>query len=178
MQEMEAKSPDKKKPDPEDIHLRQEIYRRDVEKMADWVEDDSVVRYLNEEQNIREQLQKVLDQSSLPIFSHRFNRNGSFFMITLDQSGPIGFLRLVPKKEGAEIVVVIGERSEWGNGYGFLAVEKGVHHAFFNWREEKVIAKIRQANHRSKHVFRKVGFTKEDQTQTEEKYTLEIDDYL
>lgn len=178
MQGTEAKPQEQSAQETEEIHLRQEVSRRDVEKMAEWAEVEAVTRYLNEDQHIEEKLHNVLSQSSLPIFTPQFNRNGSFFMITLDRYGPIGFLRLIPKNEGTEIVVVIGERSQWGNGYGFLAVKKGVNHAFFNWREEKVIAKIREANHRSKHVFRKVGFTRVDQTQNEEKFTLKVDEYL
>lgn len=160
------------------IELRQEIYRSDVEKMTEWVNDDDVTRYLNEEQNIQDTLQRVLQNTSLPIFSHQFNRNGSFFMISLTRYGPIGFLRLVPKDEGAEIVVVIGERSQWGNGYGYLAVKKGVKHAFFQWREDKVIAKIQPQNSRSKHIFRKAGFTHEQDLHSAEKFTLEMDEYL
>lgn len=159
------------------ISLRQEIYRKDVEKMADWVEDDEVTAYLNEEQNIDETLHRALQESSLPIFSHRFNRNGSFFMITLGRWGPIGFLRLVPQDPGAEIVVVIGERSQWGNGFGYAAIIKGVKRAFYEWREDRVIAKIQHGNDRSKHVFRKVGFIPVDRTSNEEKFVLTREDF-
>lgn len=162
----------------EEIRLRQEIYRNDVEKMTEWMEDDEVVEYLNEEQNVNEALRRSLRQSSLPIFSPQFNRNGSFYLITRPERGPIGFLRLVPKAEGVEIVIVIGDRSQWGHGYGFAAIQKGLNLAFFDWREDRVIAKIHKDNQRSVHVFKKAGFTRDKQLNSEMKFSLTIDEYL
>jgi len=89
------------------IKLRQEVYRGDVEKMTEWLEDEEVVEYLNEDQNVQDILHRRLRQSSLPIFSAQFNQNGSFFVITHHEHGPIGFLRLVTKSEGVEMVVVM-----------------------------------------------------------------------
>lgn len=162
----------------EEIQLRQEVYRQDVERMAEWMGDEAVTAYLNEEQDVQDALERTLQQSALPIFSARFNRKGSFFMIVLTGHGPIGFLRLIPKSEGAEIVVVIGERSQWGEGYGLQAINKGLRRAFFDWREETVIAKIHQENTRSHRVFRKAGFTPDQHLSTEVKYTLDLEDYL
>ncbi len=161
-----------------EIRLRQEIYRSDVEKMTEWMDDDEVVAYLNEEQNVNATLRRSLRHSSLPIFSAQFNRNGSFYLITHPDLGPIGFLRLVPKAEGAEIVIVIGDRSQWGKGYGFAAIQKGLNLAFFDWREDRVIAKIRKDNQRSIHVFKKAGFTREKELNAEMKFSLTIDEYL
>ena len=161
----------------ESVRLRQEVYRSDVEKMAEWMEDEEVVRYLNEEQDIEDRLHQTLRQTNLPIFSPQLSRNGSFFLVTLPESGPIGFLRLIPKEEGTEIVIVIGERSQWGKSYGYQAVKKGVRVAFFRWREEKVIAKIHEENERSKHLFRKAGFSREGQMNGQEKFTVTLDEY-
>jgi len=162
----------------EQIQLRQEVYRQDVERMAEWMGDDEVTAYLNEEQDVQDTLQRTLRNTGMPIFSAQFNRNGSFFMIVLTGHGPIGFLRLIPKSEGAEIVVVIGERSQWGEGYGLQAIDQGLRRAFFDWREETVIAKIHQENTRSHRVFRKAGFTPDEHLSTEVKYTLDLEDYL
>ncbi|HKJ66849.1 MAG TPA: GNAT family N-acetyltransferase [bacterium] len=162
----------------EDIQLRQEVYRQDVERMAEWMGDDEVTAYLNEEQDVQDTLKRTIRSAALPIFSAQFNRNGSFFMIVLTGHGPIGFLRLIPKPEGAEIVVVIGERSQWGKGYGLKAIKKGIRRVFFDWREDKVIAKIHKENTRSLRVFRKAGFTPDEHLTTEVKYSLDLEDYL
>jgi len=161
-----------------DLKFRREIYRQDVEKMAEWLQDDEITEHLNESQNIHQKLEQISQQSSLPIFSHHFNKNGTFFVITRPGQGPIGFLRLASKDEGAEMVVVIGERSEWGKGYGYRAVKKGLRHAFFEWREDQVIAKIHDENERSKHVFRKAGFTHDKDLNSEEQFSITVDEYL
>lgn len=162
----------------EELQLRQEIYRDDVEQMTEWMDDDEVVEYLNEEQNVADTLRRTLRQSSLPVFSHQFNRNGRFYLLTRPEYGPIGFLRLVPKAEGAEIVIVIGDRSQWGEGYGSAAIRKGLHLAFLDWRKNRVIAKIHKMNQRSIHVFKQAGFTKDTELNAEIKFSLTVDEYL
>ena len=161
-----------------ELRFRREVYRKDVEKMAKWMQDDEITEHLNESQNIHRKLKKISQHSSLPIFSHYFNQDGTFFVITRPEHGPIGFLRLASKDEGAEIVVVIGERTQWGNGFGYRAVKKGLRHVFFEWREDQVIAKIHDENERSKHVFRKAGFTHDKDLESEEQFSITVDDYL
>ncbi len=161
--------------DHEDVKLQREVYRQDVERLANWMADEVVVEHLNEEQNVARKLQNLLAQSQLPLFSPHFNRDGCFFLITLPEEGPIGFLRLVPKQDKAEIVVVIGERRHWGKGYGYQAIRKGVRHAFFELRKEKVVATIRKDNQRSRKVFRQVGFTKAEELSTETRFTLPVE---
>lgn len=162
----------------EDVKLQREVYRQDVERMAQWMADQRVVEHINEEQNIAGKLHTLLAQSHLPLFSPHFNRDASFFLITLPQEGPIGFLRLVPKQDKAEIVVVIGERRHWGKGYGYQAIRKGIRHAFFEWRKEKVVATIHRNNHRSRKVFRQIGFTKSEELATESRFTLPVERFV
>lgn len=73
-------------------------------------------------------------------------------------------------------MVVIGDRRRWGNGYGRAAVRKGVRHALFQWRKDKVVAKIHLDNRRSKRVFRNVGFTKNRELKNEEEFALTLRD--
>jgi RimJ/RimL family protein N-acetyltransferase len=162
----------------EEIKLRKKVRRKDVEALAEWLEDEKVSEYLNEEQDISDDLKKLSNRSTLPLFTHAFNQDGQFFMISLRQNGPIGFLRLVPKGEGTEMVVVIGEQSEWGNGYGYAAIQKGLKKAFYQWREEKVLAKIDPDNTRSKAVFRKAGFSKEEDLEHDELFSVSFDEFV
>ncbi|MCF7853259.1 MAG: GNAT family N-acetyltransferase [Candidatus Pacebacteria bacterium] len=156
------------------ITLRTEVYRRDMEKMAEWMEDDAVTKHLNETQNIDRQLRRLLDRTTLPVFSPQLNRHGPFFLITLPNHGPIGFLRLVPKQHAAEMVIVIGERSQWGNGYGQRAVRKGLKRAADELRKEKVLATIHKDNIRSRRLFRHIGFTKIGESEKEVKLAFDI----
>ncbi len=162
----------------ESIQLQEEIYREDVEKLADWMEDERVVRYLNEEQNIHDRLRRMLSRSTLPFFSAQLNNNGRFFLIAHQGDESIGFLRLIPKSEGTEMVVVIGDRSFWGHGLGLKAIRQGLRQAFFEWREDKVIAKIARQNERSRHVFQKAGFTRDKALNGEIKYSITLSEFL
>ncbi len=45
-----------------DINLQQEIYRQDVYKLMDWLRDDEVSRYLNEEKGIVNSLDYLLEE--------------------------------------------------------------------------------------------------------------------
>ena len=73
------------------VQLRQEVFQDDARRITDWLEDDDVIKYLNERQNVAEGIKRVMQRVNMPILTHVFNQNGSFFMIT-DEEEPIGFL--------------------------------------------------------------------------------------
>jgi RimJ/RimL family protein N-acetyltransferase len=156
------------------IKLRREVYREDVEKLARWMRDERVTQYLNEDQDVDRQLLRLLRTSSLPLFSAHFSRQGTFFLVTLPDQGAIGFLRLIAREEEAEVVIVIGDRSQWGKGFGYRALLKGLKHAFFSWRKPQVIAKIHRRNLRSRQIFKKAGFVEVAEKATEIQYSLPI----
>lgn len=160
------------------IQLRQEIYQKDAWKIIEWLEDEEVIKYLNERQNVSNSIRQVMNRMNMPIMTHLFNQDGSFFIITTKEEGPIGFLRLVPKARGAEMVIVIGDKDKWGKGLGSNAIFQGLKHAFFKWRVNEVIAKINLKNERSIHVFQKVGFRKEKLLPKEIQYSISMDEFL
>lgn len=159
------------------IQLRQEIFATDAYKIADWLEDKEVSKYLNEHQNVSKSIREVLQRISMPILTHLFNQNGSFFVI-LDDHQPIGFLRLIPKGKLAEMVIVIGDKEKWGLGFGKNAIIQGLSHAFCSWRVDRVIAKINFKNERSIRVFSKVGFKPEKELAKEIQYSISMEEFL
>ncbi|WP_125153494.1 GNAT family N-acetyltransferase [Clostridium rectalis] len=160
------------------IELRQEVFQSDAWKIVHWLEDDKVTEYLNERQNVGKSIKQVIQRVNMPILTHLFNQNGSFFMITTEEDEPVGFLRLVPKQNGAEMVIVIGDREKWGQGLGSHAIVEGLKHAFFKWRSEEVIAKINFKNERSRRVFKKVGFVEEKKLAIETQYSISMAKFL
>lgn len=160
------------------IKLRQEVFANDAWKIIDWLEDEEVVEYLNEGQNVCKSIKQVIHNTNMPILTHLFNNDGSFFMVTTKKDEPIGFLRLVPKPSGAEMVIVIGDREKWGQGLGPEAIFEGLKHAFFNWRVDEVIAKISCENKRSTKAFKKIGFTKDKEFSKQIQYTLSMEEFL
>ncbi len=114
------------------VKLRQEVFKSDALKIANWLEDTEITQYLNEKQNVSKSIKDIMYRINMPILTHLFNQNGSFFMVTTTKKEPVGFLRLVPKNNVAEIVIVIGNKEKWGIGLGTSAIFEGLKHAFFN----------------------------------------------
>ncbi|MGY0372988.1 GNAT family N-acetyltransferase [Clostridium sp. JNZ J1-5] len=160
------------------VKLRREVFKSDAWKIVDWLEDDKVTEYLNERQNVGQSIKQVIYRVNMPILTHLFNQDGSFFMITEKEEESIGFLRLVPKKESAEMVIVIGDREKWGKGFGTNAIFEGLKHAFFTWRVDEVVAKINFKNERSRRVFKNIGFTKDKELAKEIQYSMSIEKFL
>lgn len=160
------------------VQLRQEIYQDDAWKIIDWLEDEEIIKYLNERQNVSKGIKQVIERVNMPILTHLFNQDGSFFIVTTKEEEPIGFLRLVPKVRGAEMVIVIGDKEKWGKGLGTNAIFQGLKHAFFLWRVNEVIVKINMKNERSIRVFEKVGFKEEKELPQEIQYSMSIEEFL
>lgn len=160
------------------VQLRQEVFKEDAWKIVDWLEDHEVTEYLNERQNVSKSIKDVIYRLNMPILTHLFNQDGSFFMITTKKEETIGFLRLVPKGKTAEMVIVIGDRDKWGKGLGPNAIFEGLKQAFFHWRVDEVIAKINFKNERSRKAFKKVGFIEDKELAKEMQYSMSIDKFL
>ncbi|WP_055666956.1 GNAT family N-acetyltransferase [Desnuesiella massiliensis] len=160
------------------VQLRQEVFKSDAWKIIDWLEDNEVTEYLNERQNVGNSIKQVIYRVNMPILTHLFNQDGSFYMLTTDEKEPIGFLRLVPKGKGAEMVVVIGDKEKWGKGFGSSAIFQGLKQAFFEWRVDEVIAKINFKNQRSIRAFKKLGFQEDKELVKETQYSLSMKEFL
>lgn len=159
------------------VQLRQEVFESDAWKIIDWMKDIEVIKYLNEKQNVGEAIKRLIYRINMPVLTHLFNQNGSFFIVT-DKEEPIGFLKLVPKGKNAEMVVVIGERKKWGSGLGTNAIFQGLKHAFFVLRVNEVIATIHLKNERSINAFKRIGFKKDRELKKETKYSISMDEFL
>ena len=159
------------------ISLRQDVFRNDALMIVDWLNDFEIIRYLNEESQICSHIKNMVESSNNPVFTPIFNQRGSFFMIDKREE-PIGFLKLVPKGDKAEIVIAIGDKEEWGKGIGPNAVLQGLKTAFFDWRVDEVIAKVKYDNNRSRRVFEKIGFELEKNLDKEVQYNLTMMDFF
>ncbi|NFD78121.1 GNAT family N-acetyltransferase [Clostridium botulinum] len=160
------------------VELRQEVFKSDAAIIANWLEDTEITQYLNEKQNVSRSIKDIMYRVNMPILTHLFNKNGSFFMVTTSEKEPVGFLRLVPKNNVTEMVIVIGDKDKWGKGLGTNAILEGLKHAFFQWRADEVVAKINFKNQRSRRVFRKIGFTEDKELAKEMQYSMSIKEFL
>ena len=140
------------------IFLRPTIERSDAHCIIRWLNDSEITKYLHEDRHTATAVEQALERCPLPTLTHLFNQDGALFMVCLPGGAPLGFLRLNKRGPVAEIVVVIGEKRQWGRGIGTAAVAHALRHAFFEWRMQRVVANIHPENTRSLRAFKALGF--------------------
>ncbi|MBP1755305.1 MAG: family acetyltransferase, partial [Firmicutes bacterium] len=96
------------------VKLTQEVTRNDALTMIDWMGCQEVTEYMNEAGNIASEIGNLVKQVNLSIMTHLFNQDGSFYIISTDENQPIGFVKLKDRNREAEMVIMIGDRQQWG----------------------------------------------------------------
>lgn len=160
------------------VNLTQEVTRDDAITIMNWMDNHEVIRYLNEISNITFEIKDAIDRVNMIIMTHLFNKNGSFYLIHSNENKPIGFLKLVHRVKEAEMVIVIGDQQKWGHGLGKASIKQGLNIAFFQYRLQKVIAKINPNNKRSINAFEHLGFQLEKELSHSLLYSISLDDYI
>jgi len=160
-----------------DVSLRQEVYRADAFKIVEWLKDEEVTRHLNEDKSASKNIENAINNINMPILTHLFNNNSSFYIIK-NKNSSIGFVRLIQKGTDAEIVIAIGEKELWGLGFGKAAIIESLKQAFFTWRVDSVIAKIKFDNTRSRNAFEGIGFKEVKHLEKEVKYSLTMKEFF
>ncbi|AMO37041.1 bifunctional GNAT family N-acetyltransferase/nucleoside diphosphate kinase regulator [Thauera humireducens] len=160
------------------ISLCPEITRADALTLMDWLEDECVTRYLSDSRHVSRFIEDVIGRVQLPVLTHLFNQGGRFFMAYDRHDVPVGFVRLVKTGRDCEMVLVIGNRDNWGRKLGASAIREGMKLAFFEMRADKLIAKIHMENTRSLKAFEHCGFVLESQTPTLKSFAMSAERYL
>ncbi|MDD3935270.1 bifunctional GNAT family N-acetyltransferase/nucleoside diphosphate kinase regulator [Rhodoferax sp.] len=160
------------------ISLCPEITRGNALTLMDWLEDEDVTRYLSDSRHVSLFIEQVIDRVQLPILTHLFNQGGRFFMAYDQHDVPVGFVRLVKTGTDCEMVLVIGNRDNWGRKLGASAIREGMKLAFFDMRAEKLIAKIRPDNTRSLKAFLHSGFLLQSETPAMKSLVMNSERYL
>ena len=160
------------------IALCPEITRANALDLMDWLDDESVTRYLSDSRHVSRSIEQVLGRVQLPVLTHLFNQGGRFFMAYDRHDVPVGFVRLVRAGADCEIVLVIGQRDNWGRRLGASAIREGMKLAFFDMRAEKLTARIHAENARSLKAFLRCGFVLESETPTLKSFSITSQAYL
>jgi regulator of nucleoside diphosphate kinase len=146
------------------VSLCPEITRADALTLMDWLEDECVTRHLSDSRHVSRFVEQVIGRVQLPILTHLFNQGGRFFMAYDRHDARVGFVRLVKTGPDCEMVLVIGDRHNWGRKLGAAAIREGMKLAFLDMRAEKLIARIHPDNTRSLKAFERCGFLPESRT--------------
>jgi len=123
-------------------------------------------------------IEQIIGRVQLPILTHLFNQGGRFFMAYDQHDVPVGFVRLAKAGPDCEMVLVIGDRENWGRKLGASAIREGMKLAFFEMRAEKLIAKIHPDNVRSLNAFLRSGFLLESETPAMKSLVMNSTRYL
>ncbi|MEN6313620.1 MAG: nucleoside diphosphate kinase regulator [Clostridiaceae bacterium] len=160
------------------IFLYSEITRENALVLMHWLEDHEVGRYLSDARNVSASIAQVLDRVNLPILTHLFNKDGRFYIAYDRHNVPVGFVRLVIKSAETEIVIVIGDRNNWGKHLGTGTIRESLKIAFFELRSPRVVANIHKENRRSIRAFRNAGFRMEHETSELKSFIITMEEYL
>ncbi|KPU44644.1 regulator of nucleoside diphosphate kinase [Oxobacter pfennigii] len=160
------------------IFLCSEITRDNALNLMKWLENLEVKRYLSDSHDVSKNIEQVLNRANLPILTHLFNQKGRFYMAYTKQNIPIGFVRLVKKSNDFEIVIVIGDQNNWGKKLGTATIRESIKIAFFDFRAQKVIAKIHKENKRSIRAFINAGFIIDYETPLLKIFAITMERYL
>lgn len=160
------------------VSLQPEITREEAWKLVYWLQDNEVRQYLSDTQDVSFSLMRVLERVNLPVLTHLFNQNGRFFMIYTNSAQAVGFIRLLIGELETEIVLVIGEKQQWGCSLGSSALNEALQIAFYELRTPRVIARIKRSNIRSLRAFVRAGFKPDHDTPAFFCLVLTMDDFL
>lgn len=147
------------------VFLCPEITRSSALTLMNWMEDEELTKFLTDTQDVSRDIENVLNRVQLPILTHFFNQNGRFFMAYKENNE-------------AEIVIAIGEKSNWGQKLGSCTIRESLKVAFFEMRSEKLIAKIDKRNIRSIKAFIGEGFKSEELSSNIHSYSMTMEDYI
>src|SRR6218665_1418870 len=160
------------------VSLSPEITRADALTLMDWLEDEHVTRHLSDSRHVSRFIEQVIGRVQLPILTHLFNQGGRFFMVCDGHAVPAGFVRLVKTGRDCEMVLVIGNRDQWGRQLGASAIREAMKIAFFEMQAEKLVAKIHPDNARSLKVFQRCGFLLEGESPALKSFAMNSVRYL
>ncbi|MGE4486158.1 MAG: GNAT family N-acetyltransferase [Oscillospiraceae bacterium] len=158
--------------------LCSEISRENAITLIKWLRDEEVRRYLSDSQSVSNDIEQVVNRVNLPILTHLFNQNGRFYMAYNKQNVPVGFVRLIKKGDAYEIIIVIGDRDNWNKKMGTSVIRESIKIAFFEFRAQKITARIYEENKRSIRAFINAGFKLEREVSNLKIYSLTVEQYL
>ena len=160
------------------IYLYPEVTRENAFAIIRWLQDEEVIKYLSDTQDVSVHLRQAVDRVNLPIVTHLFSRDGRFYIIQDKKGTPVGFVRLKVCAADTEMVIVIGDRDNWGKRIGTSAIRESMKIAFFELRSEKMTARIHHENKRTLRAFLRSGFQIRHETPALKRLEITMEEYL
>lgn len=114
------------------------------------------------------------------------NPNEHVFTIYLKENDtPIGncglhgnFVLKEPYNGKTFLGIMIGEKSQWGKGYGTDVIMTLLHHAKKDLKETEIFLSVDAANTKAIHLYEKCGFEKVERWHNEKRVTKTKEEYV
>jgi RimJ/RimL family protein N-acetyltransferase len=140
------------------IYLRP-VEKEDAEAIAPWLNDPEVVR------NIAHYTPMSIGAEVEYLSKPRNPETDVTLGIALSESdrliGCAGLHKIHPKNRSAAFGIMVGEKAEWGKGYGTEATRLMTKHAFETLNLNRVELHVREHNERGIRAYERVGFQRE-----------------
>jgi regulator of nucleoside diphosphate kinase len=160
------------------IYLCPEVTRENAMQIMQWLSDEDVRKYLSDTQDVCAAIQQAVDRVNLPVVTHLFSSGGRFYIIQDKKHTPVGFVRLKVNPFETEMVIVIGDRENWGKRIGTGAIRESMKIVFFELRSKKMTARIHHENRRSLRAFLRAGFQVRYMTTALKRLEITMEEYL
>ena len=163
-----------------EVNLRLQVNKSDAINIIKWLRNENVTKFLNEDVHSSDVLEKMINNNEVDLLTFSLNRNGHFFLIDTFEEKCVGFISLftIRKNKEYEVVIAVGDPSNWGKGIGKHALKKVLREVFIKMRIDKLVSKIHVENSRSIELFEHLGFQSEQSVNKLRKYYMTLDTYL
>ena len=136
------------------------IGRDDLPLLRTWFADPLVMRHWGQPSPL------VTDDLFVADLAGRFARfaDAGYFMIQPHDGPPIGrieFERLAPQAASAEVMILIGDRAAWGQGFGTDAMVTLLRYLFHRRNLHRIALTVIAGNARAILSYEKAGFVVE-----------------
>ena len=133
--------------------------REDLALVRKWSNDPEIRRLTGE-------IKPMTDQAAEDFYQRTLDHNDRvWFIVELNETGaPIGeagLLRMFPAWRTTDLSIIIGEREEWGKGYGTEAIRLLLDYAFGALNFHRVAIGVVGFNERALGFYEQVGFRRE-----------------
>ena len=162
------------------VTLRLDVDVFDARNIIKWLRNKDVTQYLNEDENNALVLEHLINIGQAGLLTYHMNQNSRFFLLDNEDEKCLGFITLftIKEKQEYEVVIAIGEPENWGKQIGYHALKTIMNKVFFEWRINKLVAKIYVDNQRSIRLFGHLGFTGERLNGSYILFSITFDEYL
>ncbi|RJQ42617.1 MAG: N-acetyltransferase [Anaerolineaceae bacterium] len=140
----------------ETVYLRATDPEKDAVLLSGWLHDALYDRFLDSQPAVMYNKDQMKDW-----YEKQIERISSFMIMRKEDDTPIGFIEIAGfdwHSGNGWLGIGIGERENWGKGYGTEAMNLLLQMAFLEWNLHRVSLSVLGYNERARQSYEKVGF--------------------